>query len=81
MTNELEFARDQVTYLQIAIAEFNQTGVMRRSYSIAGRAMEFRDISDARKELQFWTGEMRRLEAAADIAAGIQPSGRLAARF
>jgi predicted NAD/FAD-binding protein len=77
MTNELTFAREMVTAYQAAVLAHAQGNPVRKSYAIAGRSIEFGDPETCRKELQYWTSEVRKLESIEAVAAGQTNQRRL----
>lgn len=52
-----------------------------RSYSIAGRTMEFREAAELEAEIAFWRRQLAEETQAANLAAGLAPKNRILTRF
>jgi hypothetical protein len=66
----------------LALYETHASGQgLARSYTIAGRSMEFRDAADLIAQIRFWKAEVAKEERAERIRAGLDSGGRLLVRF
>lgn len=75
-------ARKAVEELETALATFNSTSGRVKSYTIAGRSMEFETSAEILRMLSFWQQRVRQEEAELRLAKGLQGSPtRIQARF
>lgn len=75
-------ARKAVEDLKAAMATFNSTSGRVKSYTIAGRSMEFESSAEILKMLSYWQQEVRSEEARERLAKGLNGSPtRIQARF
>ena len=81
ITSDKAFAQEAIEALQAALLAHYQGNPLRLSYSIGGKAMQFRDIKDVEDSLSRWQSVLKSAEAAERLAVGIPPAGRLMARF
>ena len=64
-----------------ALASFQASGGRVKSYSIAGRSMEFESAADLVKLVRFWQGEVERERAAERLSQGLDTGRTIRVRF